>query len=84
MEMIMSTYAHQDVGQSPVPSILGAGLAILWDRWRAFRERRVQQHTIAMLQSMSDRDLKDIGLTRGEIGPAVRGQWMRERIVSYY
>ena len=80
----MSTYAHQDVGQSPAPSILGSGLAIMRDRWRAFRERRAQQQTIAMLQSMSDRDLKDIGLTRAEIEPAVRGQSMRDRIVRYY
>jgi uncharacterized protein YjiS (DUF1127 family) len=83
-EKIMSTYANQDVGETAAPSILGTGLAVLRDQWRAFREWRAQQQTIALLHSMNDRDLKDIGLTRAEIEPAVRGQSMRDRIIRYY
>ena len=81
----MSTHATQALDvQSPATSASVAGLAILKNWWRAFRERRVQAQTIALLQSMNDRDLKDIGLARAEIEPAVRGPSMRDRIVRYY
>ena len=41
--------------------------------WAAYIAWRVEQAAIVQLQSMSDRDLKDIGLTRSEIARAVRG-----------
>jgi uncharacterized protein YjiS (DUF1127 family) len=40
--------------------------------WLAYITWRIEQAAIAQLCVMSDRELKDIGLTRCEITPAVR------------
>lgn len=40
----------------------------------AVAERRRIAREAVQLHAMSDRDLRDIGLTRGDIGDAVRGQ----------
>ena len=45
---------------------------------------RIQQAAIAELWSMSERELKDIGLTRSEIIGAVRGEAAPERAFSRY
>jgi len=42
--------------------------------WVAYMTWRIEQAAIIQLQSMGDRDLKDIGLTRSSITPAVRFQ----------
>jgi uncharacterized protein YjiS (DUF1127 family) len=42
-------------------------LSLLKRYWRAFQERRRRQSLRATLHDMSDRELMDIGLTRGEI-----------------
>jgi uncharacterized protein YjiS (DUF1127 family) len=42
-------------------------LSLLKRYWRAFQERRQRQSLRATLHDMSDRELMDIGLTRGEI-----------------
>ena len=39
--------------------------------WHAFWERRARYATEALLHSLDDRTLKDIGLSRGEIGSVV-------------
>ncbi|MDA9533701.1 DUF1127 domain-containing protein [Bradyrhizobium sp. CCBAU 25338] len=44
---------------------LSIGLSVLRQYWRAFQERR--PHSRVSLHDLSDRDLVDIGLTRGEI-----------------
>jgi uncharacterized protein YjiS (DUF1127 family) len=83
--MIMSTCAnHAMENQSPAPSALALWRAGLRRWWGARLERRVQEQTIALLNALPDRDLKDIGLTRAEIESAVRGESMRDRIVRYY
>lgn len=41
------------------------------DRVRQFRQNQV---AISQLRSMSNRELEDIGVTRGNIEAAVRGQ----------
>jgi uncharacterized protein YjiS (DUF1127 family) len=46
--------------------------AVLKRWWSAYMIRRMEAVAIDRLQSMSDRDLKDIGLTRAGIVPAVR------------
>lgn len=47
--------------------------------WVAYLIWRIEQATIAHLKSMSDRELKDIGLTRSEIVHAVRSEaWSRQ------
>ena len=42
-------------------------LGLLKRYWRAFQERRQRQSLRATLQDLSDRELMDIGFTRGEI-----------------
>jgi uncharacterized protein YjiS (DUF1127 family) len=42
--------------------------------WTAFQSWRVEQAAIAQLWAMSDRELRDIGLNRSEIGFVVKGQ----------
>jgi uncharacterized protein YjiS (DUF1127 family) len=42
-------------------------LSLLKRYWRAFQERRQRQSLRATLHELSDRELMDIGLTRGEI-----------------
>ena len=56
------------------------GLAVTLKRWWvAYIIWRLEQGAIAVLCSMSDRELRDIGLTRGEITGAVRGQMAGDR-----
>jgi uncharacterized protein YjiS (DUF1127 family) len=45
---------------------------------------RIEQAAIAQLVSMSDRALKDIGLTRGQIPGAVRGEVRDQPFSRYY
>src|SRR5262245_29736465 len=51
------------------PSIASARsvLSLLKRYWRAFQERRQRQSLRVNLQDLSDIELMDIGLTRGEI-----------------
>ena len=42
-------------------------LSLLKRYWRAFQERRRRESLGAALSYLSDRELKDIGLTRGEV-----------------
>ncbi len=39
----------------------------IWKYWDAFQERRERQKLRATLSDLSDRELMDIGTTRGEI-----------------
>ena len=77
MSTIFRTSASQDLvdpsqGNWPV-------VAILKRWWAAYLTRRVEETARAQLCSKSDRELKDIGLTRGEIPQAVRGGVERDR-----
>ena len=45
--------------------------------WRAFWDRRARYATEMLLHSLDDRTLKDIGLSRSEIGSVVHGGWRR-------
>ena len=42
--------------------------------WRRYRHQRRLQMTMLLLHKLDDRGLKDIGLTRSEIEPAVRNR----------
>jgi len=54
-------------------------------RWFiAYRKYRLERAAMTQLAAMSDRDLRDIGLTRGEIERAVRGDLARERALRRY
>jgi len=81
MEAVLSASAllHGRAAQSVGRSVVRA-----FKRWRAaytawHRERRA----IAELLSMSDRDLRDIGINRCDILRAVRGDTTRERMSVY-
>jgi uncharacterized protein YjiS (DUF1127 family) len=56
--------------------------AALKRRWVDYLTWRIQQAAIAELSSMSDRELKDIGLTRSTIWGAVRSEAVRDRASS--
>jgi uncharacterized protein YjiS (DUF1127 family) len=48
---------------APTPSVLN----LLQEYWRAFRKRRQRKRSCISLHDLSDRDLKDIGLTPGDV-----------------
>jgi len=62
--------AAQDIAGRPWANGLGA---ILNDWWVAYMTRRIERAAIAQLMSMSDRELKDIGLVRSDIRRRVAG-----------
>jgi len=41
--------------------------SLIWKYWDAFQERRERQKLRATMSDLSDRELMDIGTTRGEI-----------------
>jgi uncharacterized protein YjiS (DUF1127 family) len=86
MEMIMSTISNT---AAPRVSVTGGFLAMAaaavkrW--WSAYIAWRMQEAAIALLKSMSDRDLKDIGLSRSQVDAAVREvgpTFERDRVFS--
>ena len=52
-----------------LPHVLASFIAT---RWRKYRHQRRLRATMRILQKLDDRCLKDIGLTRSEIEPAIR------------
>jgi uncharacterized protein YjiS (DUF1127 family) len=60
-------------------------LSLLKRYWRAFQERRRRQSLRGTLHDLSDRELMDIGVTRGEIDYIARHRaidTLRDRILS--
>jgi uncharacterized protein YjiS (DUF1127 family) len=54
-------------------------------RWLvALRTWRAEQSAINRLQSMSDRQLKDIGISRSEVGTAARDGTARHAVYHHY
>ena len=71
----MSTISRAPAPQSITGRSLVRGLVASLRRWWvAYITWRIEQAAIAHLWSMSDRALKDIGLTRSEIPRAVKGE----------
>ena len=86
MEMIMSTISSARAAPRgmAVQSWISRLVATL-ERWLvAYMTWRIEQAAIAQLWSMSDRELKDIGLTRSEIIGAVRGEAACDRGFGRY
>jgi len=52
--------------------------------WESYVRRRKESAAVSQLCSMSDRDLKDVGLTRAQVMGAVAGELARDRIFSRY
>jgi uncharacterized protein YjiS (DUF1127 family) len=84
MEMIMSTIPGAPTAAHGAAQYSWAsGLATTLKRWRAaYITWRIEQAAITQLWSMSDLELKDVGLTRSNITVAVRGEATRDRAYS--
>jgi uncharacterized protein YjiS (DUF1127 family) len=74
MSPIISTSAARQSGAS---GLFGRMARAARHGWQLYRAWYVQEATIAYLKTLSDRQLKDIGLTRSQIGCAVRGAFDR-------
>jgi uncharacterized protein YjiS (DUF1127 family) len=81
MEAILSAseLRHGRAAQS-----VGRSVVRTFKRWRAaYTAWHREQRAMAELLSMSDRDLRDIGIDRCEIPRAVRSDTARERSTVY-
>jgi len=85
MEMIMSTISSaippRDSVGDRLPRTMGAALKG-W--WMAYVNWRLEQLAISRLHSMSDRELKDMGVSRAQIESAVRGEAAPSPMFSRY
>jgi uncharacterized protein YjiS (DUF1127 family) len=81
MELIMSTiFSPPAAAQRPGRHSRTSGLAATLKRWWvAYITWRIERRAIFDLSSMTDRDLKDIGVARCEIMGAVREVTARDR-----
>ena len=84
MEMVMRTTFG-------TPAVAGgrsrprrSALAALKTWWTAYLTRRNEREAILQLHAMSDRELRDIGLTRSQIEGAVRGQLDQRPFIRHY
>jgi uncharacterized protein YjiS (DUF1127 family) len=58
------------VGQTSAPTQGDRNRVKRW--WEAFQDRRIRQSLRTALEDLSDRELRDIGITRGEIDYVAR------------
>jgi len=74
VEMVMSAnlIAPAGVQRLSGPFWRGRLLEALQRQWVAYQDWRIRQQAITRLRSMSDAELKDIGLVRSQIEIAVR------------
>src|SRR5262245_54645394 len=85
MEMIMSTISSSPAPQGMTAHSLMVGLSANLKRWWvAYMTWRIERAAIDRLCSMSDRTLKDIGLTRSGIPGAVKGERSVDRVFNRY
>lgn len=70
MSTIISRGAAQQNAAWQFLGRLASGVKQTWDDYRAWR---IREATTVYLKSLSDRELKDIGLVRSQIDFAVRG-----------
>ena len=77
----MSTISNAALrGSAAGGGLLHALGTTLRGSWAASMARRQQRLAVARLRAMSDHQLKDIGLSRSQIEPAVRGD--RDRVFA--
>jgi uncharacterized protein YjiS (DUF1127 family) len=75
MEMVMSLVSNSAVPQqAPVGNSLRTAGKTARSWWVAYTSWRLEQFAIKRLRSLSDRELKDIGLPRAAIEALVRGR----------
>jgi uncharacterized protein YjiS (DUF1127 family) len=83
MEMIMIAFSNTASRDGGIATGIFGSLAAAAARWwSGYVDRRVERTAIALLQSMSDRQLKDIGLARGQIEYVVRHGRDIDRVVG--
>lgn len=71
----MSTVTDHATQPHKISAVSGFWIAsILWRCWQIFLDWRIEQAALAQLCSMSDYELRDIGLRRTEIDAAVKGR----------
>ena len=79
-----TTFGTAASAQELTPSSWASGMLATAKRaWVAYMTWRIERTAIDQLSAMSDRQLKDIGLTRSEIVAAARGftlpsRWSRQ------
>jgi uncharacterized protein YjiS (DUF1127 family) len=56
--------------------------SLIWRCWDAFQERRDRQKLRSALSDLSDRELMDIGTTRGEIDFVVSNRGIDQRNIQ--
>ena len=76
----MSTTTNAAVQRDPAAAgLTGMARTSVQRWWGAYLAWRGERTAITQLESMSDRELSDIGLVRSQIATAVRGNIHRER-----
>jgi uncharacterized protein YjiS (DUF1127 family) len=85
MEMVMrTTFGTPAVAGGRSRRRRSALIAAVRICWTAYLTRRNEREAILQLHAMSDRELRDIGLTRSQIEGAVRGQLDRRLVSRHY
>jgi uncharacterized protein YjiS (DUF1127 family) len=85
MEMIMSTISNATLQRDFFPATASGRVAgILRHWWMAYMKWRLDALAISQLQSMGDRELRDMGVSRAQIEFAVRGGGSDPRFTRYY
>ena len=79
MSTISSMVDQQDIVGGGFLAAVGRAMRRWWQR--RF-DRRSQRAAIVQLRGMSDRELRDIGISRSQIEFAVTGDFKRERVPS--
>ena len=81
MSTILSAIPTRNSVGGKIPRTIGAALKG-W--WMAYVNWRLERLAISRLHSMSDRELKDMGVSRAQIEFAVRGAAAPNPIFSRY
>jgi uncharacterized protein YjiS (DUF1127 family) len=85
MEMIMSTISNRLTPRDALAGTSFRGIGkVLRSWWLAYINWRLEQLAISRLQSMSDRELKDMGISRTAIEFAVKGDADRHPMFDRY
>jgi uncharacterized protein YjiS (DUF1127 family) len=80
--MIMSMTATAEAREQANGGALATAVAALKRLGAAYVSWRMEQSALVVLRSLSDRELKDIGLARSEISSAVRNRNPQDRSLA--
>ena len=70
---LRDAFSEKEAAGPPVAPTSGV-LSLLQEYWRAFRKRRQRKRSLVSLHELSDRDLKDLGLTSPDIDYIIAGR----------